>query len=181
MTKDHGYRYYFNGALKTKPFYTKAEAETAANEAMASDKTAYYNSLIRDGMEEALARVEANAAYSSAVQTKYIYKRGGLIDFTGPAWVDGTPMQPESILNAYDTKAIMALTDALNYIYIGPGITPGSDVGMSNNTNVGDITIVINQAELKEDADYDEVARKIGQAFTKEMSKNGLNLAGYAF
>jgi hypothetical protein len=32
--------------------------------------------------------------------TKYGFKTGGLADFTGPAWLDGTPSKPEYILNA---------------------------------------------------------------------------------
>jgi hypothetical protein len=28
------------------------------------------------------------------------YKTGGLADFTGPAWLDGTKSKPEYILNA---------------------------------------------------------------------------------
>jgi hypothetical protein len=28
------------------------------------------------------------------------YKTGGLADFTGPAWLDGTPSKPEYILDA---------------------------------------------------------------------------------
>jgi hypothetical protein len=31
------------------------------------------------------------------------YKTGGLADFTGPAWLDGTKSRPELVLNAKDT------------------------------------------------------------------------------
>ena len=34
------------------------------------------------------------------------FKSGGLIDFTGPAWVDGTKSKPESILSAEDTALL---------------------------------------------------------------------------
>ena len=39
---------------------------------------------------------------------KYLnqFKSGGLIDFTGPAWVDGTKSKPESILSAEDTALL---------------------------------------------------------------------------
>jgi hypothetical protein len=33
------------------------------------------------------------------------YKTGGLADFTGPAWLDGTKSKPEYILNAEQTKS----------------------------------------------------------------------------
>jgi hypothetical protein len=31
------------------------------------------------------------------------YKRGGLANYTGPAWLDGTKSHPEMVLNAADT------------------------------------------------------------------------------
>ena len=34
------------------------------------------------------------------------YKKGGEINYTGPAWVDGTPARPEYILNADQTKML---------------------------------------------------------------------------
>ena len=40
---------------------------------------------------------------------KKIFKTGGLADFTGPAWLDGTKSSPEAVLNAAQTKAFMRL------------------------------------------------------------------------
>jgi hypothetical protein len=42
------------------------------------------------------------------ITSKFTYthfKTGGLADFTGPAWLDGTKSNPEYILNAEQTKA----------------------------------------------------------------------------
>ena len=36
------------------------------------------------------------------------YAKGGLVDYTGLAWVDGTPNDPELMLNAGDTQNILA-------------------------------------------------------------------------
>lgn len=36
------------------------------------------------------------------------YAMGGLVDYTGPAWVDGTKSQPELMLNATDTQNMLA-------------------------------------------------------------------------
>ena len=41
------------------------------------------------------------------------YKKGGLADFTGPAWLDGTKSNPEAVLDAAQTKAFMSFTDKL--------------------------------------------------------------------
>ena len=40
---------------------------------------------------------------------KKVYKKGGLADYTGPAWLDGTKSEPEAVLNAAQTKAFMRL------------------------------------------------------------------------
>lgn len=45
------------------------------------------------------------------------YKNGGLVDYTGLAWVDGTKSNPEYMLNAHDTENLIRLTEDLRKIY----------------------------------------------------------------
>lgn len=47
------------------------------------------------------------------------YKTGGLVDYTGLAWVDGQKKNPEAFLDAKDTKMFMSLRDALKEITDG--------------------------------------------------------------
>ena len=42
------------------------------------------------------------------------FLHGGMADFTGPAWLDGTQSAPEAVLNAAQTKAFMKLADNLD-------------------------------------------------------------------
>jgi len=42
------------------------------------------------------------------------YKTGGLVDYTGPAWVDGTPSKPELMLNADDTENMLRYIELMN-------------------------------------------------------------------
>ena len=42
------------------------------------------------------------------------YDSGGYVDYTGPAWVDGTSSRPEAFLSAYQTEQIGALAGALD-------------------------------------------------------------------
>jgi len=106
---------------------------------------------------------------------------GGLVDYTGLAWVDGSMSKPEAFLSAYDTANIKALTDALNYVNIEPFRVPNLDKINTSNQTIGDINITINGAEMKDDADFEDVARRVGQEFTKQLRKEGLNLASYTF
>ena len=108
------------------------------------------------------------------------FSEGGLVDYTGIAAVHGSKAHPESFLDAADTALLRSMLDAYSKISYIPS-APNIDSSMfKGDTNVGDINITINQAELQSDADYDKVARRVGQAFVKEMNKNGLNLSGYA-
>lgn len=125
-------------------------------------------------------KLPANIVSKTDSYTK-IYKSGGLVDYTGPAWVDGTKSRPEAFLSAIDTENIRNLLDAFSYISVGSHIHPDPGMFASSSQTYGDINIVINQAELKDDADYDTVAKKVGQAITKQISRQGINLTGYAF
>lgn len=46
-----------------------------------------------------------------ALATPFAFKTGGMADFTGPAWLDGTKSAPEAVLNAAQTQAFLKLAD----------------------------------------------------------------------
>ena len=137
------------------------------------------------GIISAVAKTIVDVANAQATQVNKIKKlfgfaEGGLVDFTGPVMVHRSTAKPEAFLSARDTENIRSMLDAFNYVRVASPFVPSASMLSSNNTQVGDINITINQAELKDDADFDEVARRVGQAFTKELSKQGLNLSRYA-
>ena len=92
--------------------------------------------------------------YSIKTST-YQYKQGGLADFTGPAWLDGTKSKPEMVLNARDTENLIQLTNIL-----GSLLNRSSSTAPENN---GDITydIDINVESIGSDYDVDQIANKI--------------------
>ena len=119
------------------------------------------------------------ANISSKLTSKYA--SGGVVDYTGPAWVDGTPTHPEAFLSADDTALMRSMLDAAKYATVRPTISniDGSNFNGAGMT-VGDINITITEAEFKDNADYEAVAERVGEAFLKELNKEGLNLAKYA-
>jgi len=136
------------------------------------------------------SETDARAAMQKALKQRWTnldidkikkFASGGLVDYTGLAWVDGTKFKPEAFLSTVDVENIRALTKALSFVTVPSFNLPNLDSFNGNSQTVGDINITINQAELKSDADYEEVARKVGQAFTKQLSKEGFNLRSYAF
>ena len=63
------------------------------------------------------------------------YKKGGLVNYTGLAQVDGTPGRPESFLNANDTKLLAQLTQTLSKSANAPLLKSG----VIGNTDLSDI------------------------------------------
>ena len=49
----------------------------------------------------------SKCGYTKTTEVSRSYATGGLVDYTGPTWVDGTKSHPESFLNATDTKNIL--------------------------------------------------------------------------
>lgn len=95
------------------------------------------------------------------------YKKGGLADFTGPAWLDGTKSRPEAVLNARDTENFLQLRDIL-----GEVLTKTRDLGNSNSENNGDnyYDIDIQVDRLSNDYDVDQLVRKIKKEITKDAN-----------
>ena len=78
-------------------------------------------------------------------------KTGGLADFTGPAWLDGTKSHPELVLNQRDTQNFIQLKDILASIM---DRSKNSDSYTENN---GDVTydIDINVENIGNDYDVE--------------------------
>lgn len=113
------------------------------------------------------------------VPKKYFqYAQGGLVDYTGPAWVDGSKSKPEAFLSAKDTallkskifsnsnfslrsciEAIQALADNFRSI----------STDNSENINIENISIQVGNGTIS--SDYS--ARKAGQEIMDEI----LNIA----
>lgn len=110
------------------------------------------------------------------------YANGGLVDYTGPAWVDGTPMKPEAFLSAEDTALIRGFLDEAKYVRYRSSVSNIDSASFDSNAqNIGELIINITEAQFKEDADYEEVAKRVGQQFVKELSKQGFHTMSYSF
>lgn len=95
------------------------------------------------------------------------YKKGGLANFTGPAWLDGTKSKPEAVLNARDTENFLQLRDIL-----GEVLTKTRNLSNSNSENNGDnyYDIDIQVDRLSNDYDVDQLVRKIKKEITKDAN-----------
>lgn len=86
------------------------------------------------------------------------FATGGLANFTGPAWLDGTKSRPELVLNQRDTQNFIQLKDILSSI-MSRNI-PTTHTSTENN---GDLSfdIDINVESLQSDYDVEQVASKV--------------------
>lgn len=117
-----------------------------------------------------------NGGYTGWFRKKDLtaYKTGGIADFTGPAWLDGTKSNPELILNARDTENFIALKDILSSIM--------DRKGLQNSTqSVGDMyfNIDINVDELSNDYDVEDLSKKIKQELTDSAMYRNVNLVNF--
>jgi len=91
-----------------------------------------------------------------------VFKKGGFVDYTGPAWVDGTPNKPEAFLSAEDTARIGAAAKLLADL---PIFNTTSNAENAVSTNIGDtsIEIHINVENISDDYDVDQMIERVKQ------------------
>ena len=89
------------------------------------------------------------------------YKTGGLANYTGPAWLDGTPSKPELVLNAADTQNFLALKDVLSKAV-------NSSNSVSNSYGDATYEININVDHINNDYDVDRMAERVKKIIVKD-------------
>lgn len=104
------------------------------------------------------------------------YANGGLVDYTGPAWVDGTKAKPEAFLNAEDTKLLKSkifsnstysLRSTLEAIEkLGKTFANVSTDGANGQSiNIENVEVAIQPGVIS--SDYD--AKRAGEMALEEM------------
>ena len=105
------------------------------------------------------------------------YASGGLVDYTGPAWVDGTKSKPEAFLSAEDTYRIGKAAQVLSNI---PAFNPSneSSVDSLNSQSFGDtsIEININVDSISSDYDVDQMIDRMKNEITTAANYKGSNV-----
>ena len=95
------------------------------------------------------------------------YKQGGSVDFTGPAWLDGTKSRPEYILDADQTERFFSLVDILEG-FDGKG-------GATEKTGDNYFDIKINVDKLENDYDVEQMANKIRRMIYEDATYRNVN------
>lgn len=97
------------------------------------------------------------------------YLTGGLADYTGFAWLDGSKSKPELVLNAKDTENFIALKDILSDVLRG---------SLSRTKNGGDnyYDFHITVEEIANDYDVEKMIQKIKEEIHKDSTYRNVNV-----
>lgn len=98
------------------------------------------------------------------------YATGGLADFTGPAWLDGSRSHPEYVLNAAQTEGFLQLVDMFTKPQDAFSGAPGS------GDNYFDIDI---NAEIGSDYDVDQLVERIKTKITEDSMYRNVNAISF--
>lgn len=101
------------------------------------------------------------------------YKTGGLADFTGPAWLDGSKAKPEAVLNATDTKNLITLKNILAQLLSAQS---AGGFGVNGGDNYYDIDI---SADIGSDYDVDKLASRIKKQIQDDSLYRNVNAISY--
>ena len=135
----------------------------------------YLDNLIKTGTagQKAWAEAQLKKLIEAKIYfTGSAFKNGGLVDFTGPAWVDGTSSNPEAFLDAQDTRNFAQLKDILASLLRADRFK-ASEVSPARG---GDCTIYVTVDQIASDYDVDEVVARIKQEIMSGSAYRNINL-----
>ena len=153
---------YVNGTVTTRgSTYSKTESDRSRDHA--------YHLLAVHNSTHAKPKPNRPGHTTPGGHINQYFATGGLADFTGPAWLDGTKSKPELVLNAQDTQNFIQLKDIL-----GQAIKGGNfDNSVSSGDNYYDINI---SATIADDYDVDKLVNKIKKEIVNDASYRNVNV-----
>lgn len=99
------------------------------------------------------------------------YATGGLADYTGPAWLDGTKSRPELVLNQKDTQNFLRLKDVLSQFMSNNNFKDKS----SENSGDNYYEIHLNVEKITSDYDVEQLANKVKSIIAEDANSRGVN------
>ena len=116
---------------------------------------------------------KARGVRDKFVGQAFRYETGGLADYTGPAWLDGTKSKPEIVLNQTDSANFMQLRDILADILQGTSGLSGTGERGKGGDNYFDIEI--NVESINDDYDVEQLADKIRDMIYEDSTYRNVN------
>lgn len=131
-----------------------------------------FNKMVEEGviLFQTTMGINPDGRVGNQTRSKFAprFATGGLADFTGPAWLDGSRSHPELVLNSQDTQNFVALKDILSHIFTS--IT-------QNKTPVGDAYFDIDiNAEIDSDYDVDQLVNRLKDQILRDAHYRNVNM-----
>ena len=112
--KTYYYKVNYNGSNLSTEYSTKAKAQAKIDSEISYWNQSYMGAYQSHQYDLANQYKATWDKWKSAtISTFWRYEMGGLADFTGPAWLDGTKSRPELVLNATDTQNMLSAIGTL--------------------------------------------------------------------
>lgn len=102
-----------------------------------------------------------------ALKRTGMFETGGLADFTGPAWLDGTRSNPELVLNARDTQNFIELKDIL------ADVRKNGNLALNGGNNYYNIEVKVDQ--MSSDYDVDKAIDRIKARIAQDGAYRNVN------
>jgi hypothetical protein len=100
------------------------------------------------------------------------YASGGLANFTGPAWLDGTKSAPEMVLDATDTANLITLKDILADI-LRDARSRSEDKGNADGANYYDIDVHVDS--ISDEYDVDQAVNHMRELIEADAMYRNVN------
>lgn len=150
--------------------FLKDNWNTIPNKTMISWIQGFLNSnmITKEAFKTLMGNIKIQGTGPNSQKTWYntMFATGGLADFTGPAWLDGTKSRPELVLNQRDTQNFIQLKDILSSIMTNnvPAISNGARTANSN------FEINVNVDKIANDYDVDRLVERIKKDIVEDSS-----------
>ena len=130
----------------------------------------YIYDVNRNGVvDEEDARIWMRAAVGLEELPKFA--TGGIADYTGPAWLDGTKSRPELVLNQRDTQNFLQLKDILASFMSNNNSLQNSAENRGDNY----YEIHLNVEKIASDYDVEQLANKVKSIIAEDANSRGVN------
>lgn len=123
---------------------------------------------------EWIRQIKAGTYDWSADPGRFRYATGGLNTKPGPAWLDGTPSEPEYVLNARQTDAFLKLAEVLPSMFNGTSTT---------TSNIGGnmyLEFHVNVDSISNDYDVDQLVERVKDDIYSAASYRNANVINFS-
>lgn len=136
---------------------------------VAKDTAAELQKTIEEETEDRLKKRlhDIFGPIGDALKRTGMFETGGLADFTGPAWLDGTRSNPELVLNARDTQNFIELKDIL------ADVRKNGNFALNGGNNYYNIEVKVDQ--MSSDYDVDKAIDRIKARIAQDGAYRNVN------